>query len=669
MFNKISVCVCLFVLSFGYLFSQVAGVTRSGDKVKQDAVFLDQYGGEVDHPRLSCNGKILYYPPFLVFDSMRVVSPDAAMFYAKVPFDGWSPVLSRGFEYTTNESMINPEQLCVPGTLGSFEAEVFGSLPNRTYYVRPFATNAYGTTRGEVSSFRTGPAPVVLDTMFTEVVTPTSINVRTEVVSNGGVALSGRMIAFSDDEYQDTVAVNVFKNVAGNYFFTTFSGLTPATDYFFQVVLTNGRYSDTLELHARTLSDLVLTVESNRNPETPLCQNGNTITYNAVLTGTDVHKPLYHYKWISSTGTESSSGDVFDVYYDTEGTYKVTAVAFYEEDTLTTTYTQVILPQEDISSFYVCTNEFINTADVTTTNIASIRWIDEDNRIVATTRNVKLPTGYYTVECTDINGCVLEKEVYVGKKKLSCVVSTPGSNESARYEDGVWKIDSLCDVDGNWYAVTQIGNTCWIRQNLRARHEPTGGADILGSGQSYSPDMRYLGDVLIKDADEVICEGGYYNWPAAFNYSSSSVTQQVEPGGHQGICPQGWHLPRIADLKVVVDSMLNLCCAGMDIIPSMDNWDETRSSFLVAQNTPIQQMLQKSCYESYSNPAYNKEIYDASNLSIFPPNAVEKFWLGDIHSVDNTAYALKLPISNQGLYVGVGTKSGSFFPVRCVRNY
>ena len=80
MLNRISVCVCLLVLSFGHLFSQVAGLTRSGDNVKQDAVFLDQYGGEVEHPRLSRNGNILHYPPFLVFDSMRVDSPDAAMF-------------------------------------------------------------------------------------------------------------------------------------------------------------------------------------------------------------------------------------------------------------------------------------------------------------------------------------------------------------------------------------------------------------------------------------------------------------------------------------------------------------------------------------------------------------------------------------------------------------
>ena len=28
-------------------------------------------------------------------------------------------------------------------------------------------------------------------------------------------------------------------------------------------------------------------------------------------------------------------------------------------------------------------------------------------------------------------------------------------------------IDSLKDVDGNWYAVVQIGNQCWMKSNLR----------------------------------------------------------------------------------------------------------------------------------------------------------------------------------------------------------
>ena len=661
MLNRISVCVCLLVLSFGHLFSQVAGLTRSGDNVKQDAVFLDQYGGEVEHPRLSRNGNILHYPPFLVFDSMRVVSPDAAMFYAKVPFDGWSPVLSRGFEYSINENLINPEQLCVQGTLGSFEAEVFGSLPNKTYYVRPFATNAYGTTRGEVSSFCTGPAPVVLDTMFIVSKTSTSIQVRIEVGSNGGIPLSGRMIAFSDDEYQDTAAVNIIHNL-GNYSFETISGLTPATDYLLQVVLTNGRYSDTLELHARTLSDLVLTIESNRNPSTPLCQNGNTITYSAVLTGTDVHKPLYHYKWISSTGTESSGGDVFDVYYDAEGTYQIIVDAFCGPDTLSTTFTQVITPQVASSSCYVCTNEFLNTAETTTTNVSSIRWIDENRSIVATTNSVKLPTGYYTVECTDIYGCELEREVYMGKKKYSCIATnTVKDNESAHLEEGVWHIDSVADHEGNWYAVTQIGNQCWLRQNIRTRHAPSDGLDLWNSG-TKTRTLKYHKDTY--NPETLPHTGILYNWAAAVDTNDypPSGTNFVLPQPRRGICPAGWHLPQSDEAWDLIEAVYNICCEGIEPTPPLRIFQSS-----VATNAPMPQMMLEWCYESIANPAYPKEIYDASHLSLLQDNSVGyyRFWLATPLGNGAASKVLFLDFSGVREVVFIWSQ---YLYVRCVRD-
>lgn len=669
MLNRISVCVCLLVLSFGHLFSQVAGLTRSGDNVKQDAVFLDQYGGEVEHPRLSRNGNILHYPPFLVFDSMRVVSPDAAMFYAKVPFDGWSPVLSRGFEYSINENLINPEQLCVQGTLGSFEAEVFGSLPNKTYYVRPFATNAYGTTRGEVSSFCTGPAPVVLDTMFIVSKTSTSIQVRIEVGSNGGIPLSGRMVAFSDDEYQDTAAVNIIRNL-GNYSFETISGLTPATDYLLQVVLTNGRYSDTLELHARTLSDLVLTIESNRNPSTPLCQNGNTITYSAVLTGTDVHKPLYYYKWISSTGTESSGGDVFDVYYDAEGTYQIIVDAFCGPDTLSTTFTQVITPQVASSSFYVCTNEFLNTADATTTNIASIRWLNGDNEVVATTRSVKLPTGYYTVECTDNYGCELRKAVYVGKRRFSCVATdTVWANESAHLEEGEWKVDSVADHEGNWYAVTQIGNQCWTRQNIRTRHTPRSNRDLVAPNADFCR-MRYMGYINSNntyDPSTVAYYGAIYTWGAAMDtvsYNSLFIFDRPV----RGICPKGWHIPSYGETIEMMEAAYALTGSEEEPYPPFGFGNQ-----FGGQNAPLREVLLEACYDSYTNPAYPEEMYNASGLSLFrTPNTplVAQFWIanGAVPSA-GTNYVFYCHEGQKGATILGGRRQGGFAYARCVRGY
>ena len=114
MCNRICAFVCFVVLSFGYSVAQVAGVTRTGENAETNATFLDQHGGEVEYPRLSRNGQILYYPPLVVLDSMRMISDNAARFHGHIPFDGWSPVLSRGFEYGIRADFSSSERVEVP---------------------------------------------------------------------------------------------------------------------------------------------------------------------------------------------------------------------------------------------------------------------------------------------------------------------------------------------------------------------------------------------------------------------------------------------------------------------------------------------------------------------------------------------------------------------------
>ncbi len=83
-------------------------------------------------------------------------------------------------------------------------------------------------------------------------------------------------------------------------------------------------------------------------------------------------------------------------------------------------------------------------------------------------------------------------------------------------------ISTVDDIDGNTYNTVQIGSQCWMKENLKATKNPEG-EEIT----------RYC-----YDNDPKICEtdGGLYNWNTAMNGSTEESTQ--------GICPDGWHVPK-----------------------------------------------------------------------------------------------------------------------------
>lgn len=92
------------------------------------------------------------------------------------------------------------------------------------------------------------------------------------------------------------------------------------------------------------------------------------------------------------------------------------------------------------------------------------------------------------------------------------------------------------DYDGNSYNTVQIGEQCWMRENLRTTH-CADGSPIPYANSDYSSDNPFY--YRNPNVDESIY-GLYYNWPAVMNGSAVSETN---PSAVQGICPDGWHVP------------------------------------------------------------------------------------------------------------------------------
>lgn len=94
------------------------------------------------------------------------------------------------------------------------------------------------------------------------------------------------------------------------------------------------------------------------------------------------------------------------------------------------------------------------------------------------------------------------------------------------------------DYDGNLYNTVQIGDQCWMKENLRTSHFPdgteipVGGSVSLGDTVPYYCDFFEYYNIVIPWEER----GNFYNWYAALN-----------------VCPNGWHLPSDSEWTVFTD--------------------------------------------------------------------------------------------------------------------
>ena len=114
---------------------------------------------------------------------------------------------------------------------------------------------------------------------------------------------------------------------------------------------------------------------------------------------------------------------------------------------------------------------------------------------------------------------------------------------------GIYKV---ADFDGNEYHTLQLGNQCWMKENLRTTHYSNGMPIPMGSTSDYANAYRYYPNN--QSVNMQTC-GLLYNWTAVMSGSSSSNSS---PSGVQGICPNGWHLPSETEWGEMLNFLLTL---------------------------------------------------------------------------------------------------------------
>ncbi len=189
-------------------------------------------------------------------------------------------------------------------------------------------------------------------------------------------------------------------------------------------------------------------------------------------------------------------------------------------------------------------------------------------------------------------------------------------------EDAEFVCGQSCavDIDGNIYHTVQLGEQCWMTENMRATRFSSGIEIPLQDIESSRTEAyRYLPG---GEESHVAIFGYLYNWPAAMSLRSASNTV---PSGIQGVCPDGWHLPSAEEYRLLYNYMLTVddyVCEASD--------DPERPALAKALSS-------NDFWRFHSNPCSpggDSEVGNATGFNTVPAG----FFFNGANGVETSAY-------------------------------
>ena len=212
---------------------------------------------------------------------------------------------------------------------------------------------------------------------------------------------------------------------------------------------------------------------------------------------------------------------------------------------------------------------------------------------------------------------------------------------------------TVTDYDGNTYNTVQIGNQCWMKENLNTTRDANG-----------NNITRYC---YSNDNDWCELYGGLYTWATVMNGATSS---NGNPSGVQGICPNGWHVPSDAEWTELTDFLIN---TYVDI--TSDNVGNKLKSC-----RQVSSPLGGDC-NTNDHPRWNSDASDYGTndfgFSSLPGGTYSGGSYGNVGSYGNwwssaqhsstSAWYRRVPYDGGGVYRNSSSKAGGF-SARCLRD-
>ncbi len=171
---------------------------------------------------------------------ISLIKADSATCGGNVVDEGGLAVTVRGVCWSIKPEPTVADRRTADGTGAGAFISVLSELSGGTqYYVRAYATNAWGTSYGDQVKFKTIPIKPVLTTASITSITQTTAVGGGNVLSDGGLTLSARGICWS---LTPNPTLENFKTVDGattGNFISILQNLTPNTTYYVRAYATN----------------------------------------------------------------------------------------------------------------------------------------------------------------------------------------------------------------------------------------------------------------------------------------------------------------------------------------------------------------------------------------------------------------------------------------------
>ncbi len=219
---------------------------------------------------------------------------------------------------------------------------------------------------------------------------------------------------------------------------------------------------------------------------------------------------------------------------------------------------------------------------------------------------------------------------------------------------------TVTDIDGNVYNTVQIGNQCWMKENLRTTKYADNTPIPAGETYSETDPYHYAPN---NDEANVVTYGYLYNWPAVMYGAASS---DENPSNVQGICPEGWHVPSDAEWTQLTDyvgSQSQYVCGNNNIniakaLAAATGWNEYDFECAVGNDQSVNNATGFS--------ALPAGYYLDGNCGYFGGNGYAGFWSSTTNG-ENNAYDRSFGYGNNGV-LRDNDNVYNGFSVRCLRD-
>ena len=479
---------------------------------------------------------------------------------------------------------------------GTFTSTLTNLSPNKTYYVRAYATNDQGTSYGTVVSFNTQDGlPSVTTAEVGENITSTTITAGGRVVSDGGFAVTARGVVWGNLPYPTIERDSYTTDGTGiGYYSSKITNADTSTNVYIRSYATNKNgtsYGEQLTITPENFQYMSLKTFvlggytykiylglGNLSNSNGYCQTAcDNLTFGGYsdwfLPNEQEGRAIL--EAYNAWGQQNSSVQGITQFWYTEGGHrysyyycgtsdawcKNTSINLYICNAIalrkissgesgssgSTSYPSHISVQSvtmsKTSHAFTSVGQTVQlTAIVSPSNATypTITW-QSSNTAVATV------SGNGLVSCTGSGSATIT--AIADGKSATCTISAEISLASG----------TVVDVCGNKYKYVRIGTQYWMAENMRCNkydtHSEQAGRTISNSysfltlapcytdASKYWSSKQYSGNLTSSQISKL---GYLYSWAAAVGLLTGSEADNQKTNFNskrQGICPNGWHVP------------------------------------------------------------------------------------------------------------------------------